>query len=219
MSTTIDNLKDRLHEAILGLDESRAVKLTREILEMGGDPSELIEDLVKPTADEIGEKFDCGDFFLPQLMISGEALEAAMNVLLEALPVAERVARRSVVIGTVKGDIHTIGKNTVAMVLRTGGFGVYDLGVDVEARDFVREAVEKDVDIIALSSLLTTTLPYQSDVIEELKAQGLRHRFKVLVGGGPASQEWANKIGADGYGKDGPEALTVARRVLKAERE
>jgi methylmalonyl-CoA mutase cobalamin-binding domain/chain len=219
MSTTIDNLKDRLHEAILGLDESRAVKLTREILEMGGDPSELIEDLVKPTADEIGEKFDCGDFFLPQLMISGEALEAAMNVLLEALPVAERVARRSVVIGTVKGDIHTIGKNTVAMVLRTGGFGVYDLGVDVEARDFVREAVEKDVDIIALSSLLTTTLPYQSDVIEELKAQGLRHRFKVLVGGGPASQEWANKIGADGYGKDGPEALAVARRVLKAERE
>jgi len=107
-------------------------------------------------------------------------------------------AKRSVLIGTVEGDIHSIGKNVVAMMLRTGGFEVHDLGVDVSTDTFIQQALARNVDIIAMSSLLTTTLPHQRDLIERLKSRGLRDRFKVLVGGGPATQAWADEIGADG---------------------
>ena len=208
---------DVLRTKVLGLDVSGAEHAARELLEAGADPHQVIQDVVKPTADEIGRKFESEEYFLPQLMLAGNALEAAMNVLLEALPPQERRGKRSVLIGTVRGDVHTIGKNIVAMMLRSGGFEVHDLGVDVEAKKFVAEAQERRTDIIALSSLLTTTLPYQREVIKELNAQGIREQFKVLVGGGPATPAWAEEIGADGYGKDAAEALALARRVLGPE--
>ena len=211
------DLKTRLRESILNLDRSEAESVAEEALSKGIDPHEMIDEVIKPTADEIGVKFDREEYFLPQLMLSGEALEAAMQVFLTAIPVAEHVAKKTIIIGTVKGDIHSIGKNIVAMMLRTGGFEVHDLGVDIESKDFVKEALEKKANIIALSSLLTTTLPYQREVIEELNELNVRDRFKILIGGGPASREWADEIGADGYGKDATEALKEARRITGRE--
>ena len=217
MDEKAKELRETLRAAILDLDAGGAERLAREILDSGGDAGETIDSVIKPTADEIGEKFEQEDYFLPQLMLAGAALENAMNVFLEAVPSGEEPSKRSVLIGTVKGDIHTIGKNVVAMMLRTGGFEVHDLGVDVNTDTFIREALARKVDIIAMSSLLTTTLPYQRDLIEELKSRGLRDRFKVLVGGGPATQAWADEIGADGFGKDAAEGLAVARRLAGSE--
>lgn len=216
MSQNIEEYQAQLAEAILKLDERRAVELAQEILEAGGDADRAINEVIKPTADEIGLKFQSGEFFLPQLLLAGTALEAAMKVFLEACPEQGEKVKHTVVIGTVKGDVHTIGKNVVAMMLQTGGFKVYDLGTEVEAATFVEEAQKQKADIIALSSLLTTTLEYQRDVIEELKKQNLRNDFKVIIGGGPTTPEWARQIGADGHGKDATEALEVARNLLDA---
>ena len=217
MADQDQNLQEQMHRAILDLDRDRAENLARDLLAAGGDASEAIDAVIKPTADEIGEKFDREEYFLPQLMLAGDALEAAMNVLLEAVPDREGHGKSVVVIGTVQGDMHTIGKNVVAMMLRTGGFEVVDLGIDVATQTFVQEAVANHANIIALSSLLTTTLAFQRELIEELEAQDLRDRFKVMVGGGPASEKWARQIGADGYGKDAVEALEVARRIILEE--
>ena len=215
MQDRIRQLHEQLSSAILGLDEPRSAELARMILDAGGDPQRAIQEVIKPTADEVGLKFQREEYFLPQLMLAGQALEAAMDLFLEAAPTAGEKTKHRVVIGTVKGDVHNIGKNVVAMMLRTGGFDVHDLGTDVDTATFVREATEREADIIALSSLLTTTLAYQRDVIEELENRGLRDRFGVLVGGGPATPEWAEEIGADGYGKDATEALAVARRIVE----
>jgi len=214
MNQEFPELFQQMQSAILALDCDGASRAAGGILAQGGDAHQAIDQVIKPTADEIGQRFERGEFFLPHLMLAGEALEKAMDVLMEAIPAGEGPSRRSVLIGTVKGDIHTIGKNVVAMMLRTGGFQVHDIGVDIDVDSFIREATAHNVDIIALSSLLTTTLPYQREVIEELTDQGLRDRFKVLIGGGPATQEWADQIGADGYGKDATEGLAVARRIV-----
>ena len=214
MSDDLKTLLDAMRAKILELDGPGAENTARELLGAGADPQQVIEKTIKPTADEIGRKFQSEEYFLPQLMLAGTALEAAMNVLLAALPTQDEHRQRSVLIGTVKGDTHTIGKNIVSMMLSSGGFKVHDLGIDVPAKTFVAEAQARQVDIIALSSLLTTTMPYQREVIEELQEQGLREQFKVLVGGGPVTPAWAEEIGADGYGKDAADALSVARHVL-----
>ncbi len=214
MQDPIRQLYDQLTAAILGLDAPGSAELARKILDAGDDPQRAIHEAIKPAADEVGAKFQREEYFLPQLMLAGQALEAAMDLFLEAAPTAGEKTKHRVVIGTVKGDVHTIGKNVVAMMLRTGGFDVHDLGTDVDTATFVREATECEADVIAMSSLLTTTLVYQRDVISELENRNLRDRFKVLVGGGPATSEWAEKIGADGYGKDATEALAVARRIV-----
>lgn len=206
-----------LHDAIIDLDAGAAERFAREILDSGADAPETVAAVIKPTADEIGKKFEQEEYFLPQLMLAGEALEHALNVLLAAIPSKSAPARRSVLIGTVQGDVHTIGKNVVSMMLRTGGFEVHDLGVEVNTDTFIMEASSRNVDIIAMSSLLTTTLSYQRDVIEELKARGLRERFKVLVGGGPVTQAWADEIGADGFGRDAADGLAAARRLVGEE--
>jgi methanogenic corrinoid protein MtbC1 len=213
----VQSLYRRLAGEILEQDAERAAQTARELLAAGADPQQTVEAVIRPTADEIGAKFQREEFFLPQLMLAGQALEAAAGVLVEAIPTGDREAQPTVVIGTVQGDVHTIGKNIVAMMLRTGGFTVHDVGVDVTAGAFLRAAQEHQADLIACSSLLTTTLPYQRDVIEELTAQGLRDRFKVLIGGGPCTAEWAEQIGADGYAKDAIEALAVARRLVGTE--
>jgi methylmalonyl-CoA mutase cobalamin-binding domain/chain len=214
MSEVVGRLYDELKAAILAQNAEKAEEVARDIIRKGGNPLDSIEMIIKPTAEEIGKKFESEEFFLPQLMLAGIALEKAMDVFLGEIAVDQRGLKPGVLIGTVKGDIHTIGKNIVAMMLRTGGFQVHDLGVDIDVNTFIEEAVKRDVKIIALSSLLTTTLPYQKEVIEELIARGLRGRFKVIVGGGPATQKWADDIGADGYGKDAVEGLAIAKSVL-----
>jgi len=208
---------DRLKQAILTPDVEAAKQAAREIVAARIDPNRAIEEGIRGSTNILAEKFDSGEFFLPHLVMAGEAMIEAGNILEAALPKGSLTSKKVVVIGTVEGDMHSVGKNIVAMMLRTGGFVVHDLGVDVKSSAFVQRARDVGADIIALSSLMTTTRPYQREVIEELVSLGLRQRFRVMVGGGPVTKEWAKQIGADGYGKDAAEALAEARRLVGIE--
>jgi corrinoid protein of di/trimethylamine methyltransferase len=205
---------EKLKAAIIGCDVEGAKKATQELLAKGIDPMLAIEEGIRGSSGVVAEKFDSGEYFLPHLVMAGEAMTEASKILEGALPKDSIGVRRVVVIGTVEADLHAVGKNIVAMMLRTSGFEVHDLGVDVKASTFIARARETNADIIGLSSLMTTTRPYQREVIEELESVGLRDRFKVIVGGGPVTEEWAKEIGADGYGKDAVEAVEVARSLV-----
>ncbi|MBC7236572.1 MAG: corrinoid protein [Chloroflexi bacterium] len=207
-------LTQKLADAILACDANNAAAVAQEILDAGIDPIEVLNTTVAETANEVGERFESGEFFLPHLVLAGNAIEAASNVLQKGVPEGKLAEKKVIVIGTVEGDMHSLGKNIVAMMLRASGFEVHDLGVDVKSSTFIRRAQEVNADLIGLSCLMTTTLPYQREVIEDLVAQGLRDRFKVIVGGGPVTSAWAEEIGADGYGADVTEAVKVAKMLV-----
>jgi corrinoid protein of di/trimethylamine methyltransferase len=209
-----DVLLAKLEEAVLACDAKRAKEVASEVVAAGLDPVQVLNETVTKTAREVGERFESGQYFLPHLVLAGNAIEAASTVLQAAVPSGELGARKVIVIGTVEGDMHSLGKNIVAMMLRANGFEVHDLGVNVRSSVFVQQAQAVKADLIALSCLMTTTLPYQREVLEELQAQGLRERFKVIIGGGPVTQVWAQQIGADGYGRDVTEAVQVAKALL-----
>jgi corrinoid protein of di/trimethylamine methyltransferase len=206
-----EKLLQELQEAILACDTGRAEAAAREIIAAKLDPVEALNSTMAATAAEVGDRFERGEYYLPHLVMAGNAIEAASKVLQEAVPSGELPERKVVVIGTVEGDMHSLGKNIVAMMLRASGFEVHDLGVNVRSSTFIQRALEVDADIIGLSCLMTTTLPYQREVLEDLEAKGLRDRFKVIIGGGPVTSAWAEEIGADGYGRDVTEAVQIAR--------
>jgi len=204
---------DGLKEAILRYDAEAARKAAQIIVDRGINPVLALKEAFGETANVLHERFDSGECYLPHLVMAGDAMTAASEILESAVARDSVAAKKIVVIGTVEADLHSVGKNIVAMMLRSGGFEVHDLGVDVKSSMFISRAKETNADIIALSSLLTTTRPYQREVIEELESLGLRERFKVMVGGGPITPEWAKQIGADGYGADAMEGLEVAKRL------
>jgi len=165
----------------------------------------------------VGDRYECGDYFIPDLMMAAEAMKAAMEVLEPEL-MARQEQRRilgTVVIGTVEGDIHEIGKSLVAAMLGAAGFQVHDLGVDVSVDRFVEQVKATNANVLGLSALLTTTMRNQEAVIEALKEAGLRQRVKVVIGGAPASPEWAATIGADGYAENANEAVGVVKELLE----
>jgi corrinoid protein of di/trimethylamine methyltransferase len=168
--------------------------------------------------DVVGELYSAGEYFLPDLILGGEAMKAALAVLEPALQAVGRHRKvlGVVVLGTVKGDIHEIGKALVGSMLSAAGFLVHDVGIDVEAEAFVAKAREVNADIVALSALLTTTMLRQREVVEHLAEAGLRDRVKVMVGGCPVTQAWADEIGAEGYAEDAAGAVVVARRLVAA---
>ena len=203
-----------LEQAIIECDPDRAREAAREVLRCDVDPMEVMRVALAHSAEVVHEKFDSGEYFLPHLVLAGDAMTAAGEVLEQAMPKSGLQARKVVVIGTVEADLHSVGKNIVAMMLRSSGFEVHDLGVDVKTKTFIETAKQVNADIIACSSLLTTTMPYQRELIEDLQASKLRDRFKVMVGGGPVTKQWADAIGADGYGRDASEAIVVARQLV-----
>ena len=205
---------ESLRDAVLQYDSDAAKKAAQAIVAKGIDPVLAIKEAFGETANILHKRYDSGECFLPHLVMAGDAMTAAGEILEAAAPRDSIKAKKVVVIGTVEADLHSVGKNIVAMMLRTSGFEVHDLGVDVKASTFISRARETNADIIALSSLLTTTRPYQREVIEELDSLGLRERFKVMVGGGPITPEWAKEIGADGYGSDAMEGLEVAKKLV-----
>lgn len=206
-----------LQGAILSYDAEKAKNLIREIIEKKIDPLVVMNYAIANIARLVGEKFESGEIFLPHLVLSGDIMSEVSAILESSMTPEEskKLAGKVVVIGTVEGDIHSIGKSIVAMLMKTNGFKVYDLGVDVKSEVFVKQAEANNADIIALSCLLTTTMPYQREVMEELEYLSLRDRFKVMVGGGPITQEWADEIGADGFGKDAVEAVKVVKQLMK----
>ncbi len=209
-----------LAEAVLSFDSETAKTAAIKALKAGIDPVEAVEKGLKKGIDTVGEMFARDEIYLPHLLMAADALNAAVQVLEVAIPKAklEEIRVGTVVIGTVKDDIHDIGKNIVAAMLKASGFEVHDLGKDVKAEAFVDKAKEVKADIICVSSLMTTTMPGQREVMEELDYQGLREGFLVTVGGGPVTREWADRIGADGYAENATEAVALARRLMATKR-
>ena len=200
-----------------GADED-SERLTREAVEAGIDPLRILNAGLMLGADEVGAKFESGEFFLPELMLSGRALKAAMQVV---SPILEKDSERAnrdtgvVVAATVKSDIHDIGKNMVASMLTASGFEVTDLGVDVPIKDIIAKAQELDADLIACSALLTTSMPFMRDLVDLLVAMGERDRFGVMVGGASVTPEFAERIGSDGTAPNAMDAVKLARRLIR----
>lgn len=215
---SFEAIYEQLHQAIIDGDEELAVSLTQQALDQGVSPLDIINQGLTPGIDTVGEKFSCGDYFLPHLVMAGNAMKAAMEVLDPVLKAGglTRETQGTVVLGTVAGDIHEIGKSLVATMLTASGFVVHDLGVDVPTEKFVATVRDTGANLVGLSALLTTTMSVQRKVIEALKEAGLREQVKVMLGGAPVSRQWAEEIGADGYAEDASGAVNLARRLAGA---
>ena len=203
-----------LHEAILSGDAATARAVTEKALAASADPLRLVNDLMVPAMDEVGRRFECNEYFVPELLISARAMKAALELIRPLLIARGDQPDGRVAIGTVKGDLHDIGKNLVAAMLEGGGFEVIDLGVNVSPEQFVKAVQEGKANVVAMSALLTTTMPAMKTTIEALKQAGLRDRVKVLIGGAPITQKYAEEIGADGYSDNAPAAVSLAKKHL-----
>lgn len=213
------DLLNRILNAIVDGDPDGAVAATREALASGLEPMTVIDAGLVPGMRIVGERFASGEYFLPNLIVSANGMKQAMQVLEPELRARHQqlASAGTVVIGTVKGDIHEIGKSLVATMLSANGFTVHDLGVDVPTERFVSVTRDTGATLVGLSALLTTTMNVQQQVIDALRAAGLQGRVKVMVGGAPVTRTWADTIGADGYAEDAVGAVEVARRLAAAQ--
>jgi corrinoid protein of di/trimethylamine methyltransferase len=202
-----------LYDAILTGNARKAEEVTKAALAANVDPSELLGKYMIPAMDEVGKRFECNEYFVPELLIAARAMKTSLALLTPKLAAAGAKAVGRVVIGTVQGDLHDIGKNLVASMLEGGGFEVVDLGVDVPPQKFVEAAKEKMGSIVALSALLTTTMTQMKLVVQALVAAGLRDKTKVMIGGAPITQQYADEIGADGYSDNASGAVGAARKL------
>jgi trimethylamine corrinoid protein len=206
---------DELVLAVQDGDAARAGELARAALEEGADVKAVV-DRLSVGMREVGDQFGSGDIFLPELMLAARAMQSAMDVLQPRLLESAQatVKRGVVVIGTVKGDVHEIGKDIAITMLRAAGFEVHDLGRDVNALDFVKRAEELRADVIGASALMTTTMPAQKELVDILVAKGLRDKYHVILGGAPVTPEWVTEAGADSWGEDAGTAVKVLERAM-----
>ena len=207
---------ESIRQAVLSGDDRSARKLTRDALSRGEEPGTILNEALIPAMDLVGREYEAGIRFIPEMLVSAEAMRAAMEELRPHLVEAGARALGKVVIGTVQGDVHDIGKNLVAMMLEGAGLEVVDLGTEVTPERFVEAVARHSPDILALSALLTTTMVSMQDVVSGLEREGLRHRVKVIVGGAPVTESFALGIGADGYAADAASAVQLAKRLLAA---
>ena len=213
-----EELFKEMTESIIDGDADKSAELARKAIEQGMDPILAISNGFVPGVNHIGEQFACGNAFLPELVMSGEAMKAAVAVLEPEMIKrgTQRQVLGTVVLATVEGDIHEIGKTLVGTMLSAAGFKVYDLGVDVSPDVIIGKALEVTADIIAMSALLTTTMVRQRQVTDDLQKEGLRSRFKIMVGGAPVTRDWVTSIQADGYSEDAIGAVAVAKQLMAA---
>lgn len=205
-----------IYEAVLVGDALAVEELVQEAVEQGVSPKQIIAEGLVPAMAEVGARFERAEFFVPEMLAASRAMEAGLGVLRPLMVGAELGTAGRVVIGTVQGDVHDLGKNLVCTMLAGAGFEVEDLGADVAPERFV-EAMRRDgTDIVAMSALMTTTMPAMGRTVDALVAAGLRQEVKVLVGGAPLSQEYAEEIGADGYASDASSVVRKARDLLEA---
>jgi len=208
-----------LREALYALDGPGAVAITQELIDAGVAPQEVLQKGLAEAMLEIGRRWNAGDVFLPEVVAAAEIFKQCNTIVEPALVEAGgQTLGHMVVMATVKGDLHDLGKNMVGAMLKTAGFQVHDLGKDVPAETIVEAVREMEPTIVGLSSLLTTTVPEQRGVIEALEQAGLRRGVKVMVGGAPVTEDWATQIGADGYAPNAPEAVKLALRLAGSER-
>lgn len=207
---------NELYEAILGGKLEQAQAVTRQAIAEGIEPQSIINDYMVKGMEEIGARFEAGKAFVPNLLMSARAMKGCLELLKPLLKGDNSTSAGRVVIGTVKGDLHDIGKNLVASMLEGCGFEVINLGVDVSSDKFIDAAKANHADIICMSALLTTTMNYMKEVIAAVKASGLRDQVKVMVGGAPLNNDFAVAIGADGYSSNANDAVALARRLVNA---
>jgi len=205
----------KLYDAILDGDAKLAAAMANEALAEQRPPMEVINQYMVPAMDEVGRRFDCEEYFVPELLLSARAMKAALGPLRPLLAASGVQPVGRIVIGTVKGDLHDIGKNLVAALLEGGGFDVIDLGADVPAKKFVEAVQTSGAGIVALSALLTVTMPSMKNTIEAFSLAGIRDNVRVIVGGAPVTQQFADQIGADGYGENATAAVALARRLVQ----
>jgi len=210
------DLFQKMAQSIIDGDSDVSAALATQAIEAGLDPLEAITQGFVMGVNQVGEAFAKGDAFLPELVMAGEAMKAAVSTLEPEMQKRglQRTMLGKVVLATVEGDIHEIGKSLVGTMLSASGFQVYDMGVDVPTAKIIAKAKEVDADIVGLSALLTTTMVKQKEVIEELDKQGLRKKIKVMVGGAPVTRDWVQKIEADGYSEDAIGAVGVAKQLV-----
>ena len=202
-------------EAVIEGDEERTVSLAKEALSKGVNPTEAIEKGFAEGMKEIGRLFETLEIYLPQVIVSADAMTAGVEVFRQYLLGQEgELPKTTVLLGTIEGDVHDIGKNIVKIMLESNGFKVYDLGRDVPVLNFIEKVKELSPDIVGVSALMTTTMVYMPKLIEALKEEGLRGKVKVMVGGAPVLPKWAKEIGADGYGESAMEAVRVAKSLV-----
>jgi trimethylamine corrinoid protein len=204
----------QIHDAVYDGDEDLAAELAQKALAAGLDPTTVINEGGVTALTKLGEEFDRLEVFLPELMLAGEAMKALVKVLAVAFKSTESAYKGKVVIGTAKGDLHDIGMNLVAVQLSVHGYEVFNMGSDISVGQYIDKAQEVDASIIAISSLLTTSAYYQGQLIERLESEGLRDKYKVIVGGGPITPDWTRKIRADGYSRTANLAVRLCNELI-----
>jgi len=204
----------KLYEAVVNGDAKSAKEITQEALNSGTDPLALVNEQMVPAMDEVGRRFEANEYFVPELLISARAMKGALDLIRPLLTARGDQPAGRVAIGTVKGDLHDIGKNLVASLLEGGGFEVIDLGVNVPPEKFIETVQTRNANIVAMSALLTTTMPAMKTTIEAMKQAGVRDKVKVLIGGAPITQKYADEIGADGYSENAVGAVALAKKAV-----
>ncbi|MDR1046080.1 MAG: corrinoid protein [Candidatus Adiutrix sp.] len=203
-----------VYQAVLDYDEDGIAALVEKELAAGTDVNELLQAGLISAMDEVGKLFSEGELYVPEMLLAAQTMKVGLEILKPKLKDGGAGAASVVVIGTVKGDLHDIGKNLVGMMLEGGGFEVHDLGVDVDSKDFVAAVKKHNASILGLSALLTTTMPAMEETVKTLREAGL-DKVKIMIGGAPVTQAFADKIGADGYSEDAPGAVELARGLNK----
>lgn len=212
-----DTQPERLFKAIVDGDEELARAAAEELLRAGWEPREILSEVLVPAMQRVGELYEKGEYFIPELVMSAEAFRSVMELLKPLLKGSGAPVKAVVVLGTVRGDIHELGKNLAAAVFEAEGFQVVDLGVDVPPEKFAEAVVEHNARVVGMSALMTTTMLEQRNVVEELKRRGLRDKVVVVAGGAPVTEEWVREIGADVWGRDAFEAVREVKRLLGVE--
>ena len=203
-----------IYDGIIDADQDLVRKKVEAALAQGVDAGSILNQGMVPAMSEVGRLFEEGEYFVPEMLICARAMQAGMSVLKPAMVAANLRSVGKVVAGTVKGDLHDIGKNLVCMMLEGAAFEIYDMGSDVTPQAFVDKVKEVDADFIAMSALLTTTMPNMKATIEAIQQAGLRDKVKIIIGGAPVTQEYANQIGADGFASDASRAVSLAQSLL-----
>jgi 5-methyltetrahydrofolate--homocysteine methyltransferase len=206
---------EKLREAVIQGNWKAAAAVTQAAIDEGVAPLTVVNCLI-PAMDEVGRLFECEEYFVPEMLLSARAMKASMELIRPLLAAAGTQPVGRVVIGTVKGDLHDIGKNLVASMLEGGGFEVIDLGADVSPERFIEAVTTRNANLVALSALLTVTMPSMKTTIDALQAAGVRDKVKVMVGGAPVNEQYATSIGADGYSESAGGAVALARKLVAA---
>ena len=212
----MENVLEVIHQGIMEGDMNLTQEKVQEAIDAGIEPGVILQDSLIPAMGEVGRLFEEGEYFVPEMLIAARAMKAGLALLRPLLVAADVKPAGKVAAGTVKGDLHDIGKNLVCMMLEGAGFEIVDLGVDVAPEKFIDAVVNQGVNIVAMSALLTTTMPNMKSTLEAIKEAGVRDKVKIMVGGAPVTDAYAKEIGADGYAADASRAVTLAKSLVAA---